>query len=169
MHAVFLCLPDSWSNWNLEFLFFIDQPKIRRCVHVILNIEEREWVAENLCTKIFNSLLCFPSPANDPNNFGRYFLFSSCYLIRQLPSLPSMHAITGTTNPYCENVNKLTRRQVFDYSQRSNKAYEYANATNPNYSVRLWLLLYRIYVASIRKLNLQLTSLPQENNSAMLE
>ena len=27
MHAVFLCLPDSWSNWNLEFLFFIDQPK----------------------------------------------------------------------------------------------------------------------------------------------
>ena len=45
MHAVFLCLPDSWSNWNLEFLFFIDQPKIRRCVHVILNVEEREWVA----------------------------------------------------------------------------------------------------------------------------
>ena len=81
MHAVFLCLPDSWSNWNLEFLFFIDQPKIRRCVHVILNVEEREWVAENLRTKIFNSLLCFPSPANDPNNFGRYFLFSSCYLI----------------------------------------------------------------------------------------
>ena len=58
MHAVFLCLPDSWSN-NLTrnltllefgififyFLFFIDQPKIRRCVHVILNVEEREWVA----------------------------------------------------------------------------------------------------------------------------
>ena len=22
MHKVFLCLPDSWSNWNLEMLVF---------------------------------------------------------------------------------------------------------------------------------------------------
>ena len=75
----------------------------------------------NFCTKIFISLLCFPSPANDPNNFGRCFLFSCCNLICQFHSivhqvtvvaLTTLHAyaITGTTNPYCNNVNNFNQK-----------------------------------------------------------
>ena len=52
-------IPGHIGIWNFYFLYFTDQPKIRRCMHVILNVEERERVAQNETSAPKFSILYF--------------------------------------------------------------------------------------------------------------